>query len=150
MNIEQQSLQTPAFRGLLGFCSNFSPYQPEEYHTVNGITYTSNEHFYQAMKFEDLNIRQQIANHPAKGLKAFVRRMSGQIRTDWDQIKLHVMEQGLKHKFSQPRFKALLLSTGTTELVERNTWNDKFWGVCNGQGLNNLGVLLMKIRRESV
>ena len=53
MNIEQQSLQSPAFRGLLGFCSNFAPYNPDELHTNKDIVYPSNEHFYQAMKFLD-------------------------------------------------------------------------------------------------
>ncbi len=34
------------------------------------------------------------------------------------------------------------------ELVEGNWWNDTFWGVCNGEGQNNLGKILMKIRKE--
>ncbi len=32
------------------------------------------------------------------------------------------------------------------EIVERNTWNDTFWGVCKGKGENHLGILLMEIR----
>ena len=34
------------------------------------------------------------------------------------------------------------------ELIEGNTWNDTYWGVCNGVGKNTLGQLLMKIREE--
>lgn len=28
----------------------------------------------------------------------------------------------------------ILLSTDDRELVKGNWWNDKFWGVCNGEG----------------
>jgi predicted NAD-dependent protein-ADP-ribosyltransferase YbiA (DUF1768 family) len=42
----------------------------------------------------------------------------------------------------------MLLLTGDCELVEGNTWGDKFWGVCDGEGENHLGKLLMKIRAE--
>jgi hypothetical protein len=33
-------------------------------------------------------------------------------------------------------------------LVEGNTWNDRYWGVCRGVGQNKLGHLLMKLREE--
>ena len=42
----------------------------------------------------------------------------------------------------------LLLSTEDSSLVEGNDWNDKFWGVCQGKGLNHLGRILMKVRKE--
>lgn len=44
--------------------------------------------------------------------------------------------------------RARLLETGDAMLIEGNTWGDTFWGVCNGQGLNVLGNLLMEIRQE--
>jgi predicted NAD-dependent protein-ADP-ribosyltransferase YbiA (DUF1768 family) len=31
---------------------------------------------------------------------------------------------------------------------EGNTWNDRFWGVCRGSGLNHLGRILMEVRAE--
>ena len=34
------------------------------------------------------------------------------------------------------------------ELVEGNTWGDRYWGVYNGQGKNWLGRLLMQVRGE--
>ena len=40
------------------------------------------------------------------------------------------------------------MQTEDAELVEDNWWGDKFWGVCNGEGENHLGKLLMKIRDE--
>ncbi len=41
-----------------------------------------------------------------------------------------------------------LLATGDDELVEHNTWDDSFWGTCNGEGENHLGKILMKVRQE--
>ena len=43
--------------------------------------------------------------------------------------------------------KKKLLSTENVILVEGNTWNDTFWGVCKGKGKNNLGKILMNVRK---
>lgn len=143
--IIKQLKSTPAFKNEAGFLSNFSPYKPGEEFVHEGIKYPSNEHFYQAMKFKDYSVKQKIAEHPARGLKAFVRTL-GDIRSDWNSIKDSVMETGLKHKFSLPRYKELLKSTGSEELVERNNWGDKYWGKVEGFGENKLGKMLMEIR----
>jgi len=55
---------------------------------------------------------------------------------------------GVREKFKQEDLKQMLLDTGDQELVEGNTWNDTFWGVCRGEGQNNLGKILMKVRME--
>ena len=47
---------------------------------------------------------------------------------------------------SNPVLKNLLLDTNNEELIEGNTWNDTYWGVCNGEGQNHLGKILMKVR----
>lgn len=39
-----------------------------------------------------------------------------------------------------------LLFTNDKYLEETNDWNDKYWGICNGIGENNLGKILMGIR----
>jgi predicted NAD-dependent protein-ADP-ribosyltransferase YbiA (DUF1768 family) len=53
----------------------------------------------------------------------------------------------LQHKFAQnPELYNQLKDTGTEEIVEGNWWYDKYWGVCNGEGENHLGKLLMWIR----
>jgi predicted NAD-dependent protein-ADP-ribosyltransferase YbiA (DUF1768 family) len=62
--------------------------------------------------------------------------------------QLDAMEYLLWLKFTQNIFKDKLLSTGDIELIEYNYWGDKFWGVCNGEGKNHLGKLLMKIREQ--
>jgi predicted NAD-dependent protein-ADP-ribosyltransferase YbiA (DUF1768 family) len=56
----------------------------------------------------------------------------------------------LQAKFAQhPDLVAKLIATEDEEIVEGNTWNDKFWGVCDGEGMNHLGIMLMAIREES-
>ena len=72
-----------------------------------------------------------------------------QLRSDWEQVKEDVMYEVCRAKFMQnPDLKARLLSTGTVQLVEGNNWNDREWGVCNGEGKNKLGKILMRIREE--
>ena len=59
------------------------------------------------------------------------------------------MELCLKKKFTEHLdLQERLLATGDAILIEGNTWNDTYWGVCNGVGKNTLGQLLMKIREE--
>jgi N-glycosidase YbiA len=70
------------------------------------------------------------------------------LRSDWEVVKVGIMEQCLRSKFAGSELRSLLLSTGDAELVEGNTWNDRFWGVCRGKGQNHLGKLLMRIRSE--
>lgn len=139
------------FREGYSFLSNFTYFEtPMKY---GNLTFTSNEHFYQAMKFSKDSVhRLEVSNHPSKGLKKYVNSLKGEWRKDWDVIKLDVMLYGLRYKFSEynPTLKRKLIDTKDTELVEYNWWNDKFWGVClkTGEGENNLGKLLMQVRKE--
>lgn len=136
------------FRDEYSFLSNFTRF--DRVMIYDGIPFISNEHFYQAMKFLDKSIRRQVAEHPSRGLKSFCSKFS--IREDWDSIKLDVMRYGLDYKFSEmnPTLRTALIATECVELIEYNYWGDKFWGVCSktGEGLNNLGRILMEIREE--
>jgi predicted NAD-dependent protein-ADP-ribosyltransferase YbiA (DUF1768 family) len=58
------------------------------------------------------------------------------------------MEELVRRKFADPELAEKLLATGDEELVEGNTWNDRFWGVCRGEGRNELGKILMRVRAE--
>lgn len=136
------------FRGQYNFLSNFTEFETPMLY--GGSLYSSNEHFYQAMKFTDSEIRNSVRIHPAKGLKAYVRSL--QCRDDWDNIKLDVMLFGLRYKFSDnnPKLRQKLILTGDDIIQEGNWWNDKYWGVClkTNVGENNLGKLLMQVRSE--
>lgn len=142
------SVTENGFRDEYSFLSNFARFDTAMLY--DGIAFSTNEHFYQAMKFKDKSVRRKIAEHPSKGLKKYCAQFT--IRDDWENIKLDVMEYGLRFKFSDynPTLKLALLATEDVDLIEYNYWGDKFWGVCSKTkvGENNLGKLLMKIRGE--
>jgi ribA/ribD-fused uncharacterized protein len=72
-----------------------------------------------------------------------------QARPDWEQVKVGIMEQLVRLKFTtHSSLRDQLLATGDAELLEGNTWKDTFWGVCRGQGRNELDKILMKVRSE--
>ena len=131
------------------FLSNFYP----STFTHDGITYPTNEHFFQAMKTLDIDERKAIAAAETPG-KA--KRMGRQVelRPDWEKVKLHYMELGLKLKFQNPELAKKLIETGDEELIEGNWWHDNTWGSCycvkcsRIAGRNLLGMLLMKLRKE--
>lgn len=113
-----------------------------------GIKYYSTENYYQAAKSLDINIRQQIASLEPRKSKTYGRTI--EIRPDWDSVKDGVMYTANVLKYKQPRFKQLLIDTGTEKIQEGNMWGDTYWGVClkTNKGKNKLGKLLMSIRSE--
>lgn len=114
-----------SFRGEYSFLSNFT--ELEKPFTYKGVVYTTVEHFYQAMKVLDEDVRMQIANHPSKGLKSFVR--SFPLRGDWDEVKEAIMMKALKYKFSEhnPTLLSKLIATGDIAIQEGNWWGDSYW-----------------------
>lgn len=136
------------FSGDFRWASNFYPMEPFEY---DGVMYSTTENYYQAMKTKDKNERALIAEMtPGKSKKyASSSNLKFIVRDDWDYIKLEVMEFALRRKFAQPKFKTLLLATRDILIEETNSWGDVFWGVLpSGEGFNNLGLIMMKIRKE--
>lgn len=132
-----------SFRGDFGFLSNF--YESSVW--VDGLQYRSVEHAYQAAKATDPSAREVIRNAKRPG-EAKRLGKAVQLPPDWETRKVEVMRGLLRQKFNNPLLRALLLATGDAELVEGNTWNDTFWGVCRGRGENWLGRLLMEVREE--
>lgn len=109
---------------------------------------SSVEHKFQAAKASNEEDRKRIleASSPFEA-KKMARRIKINVE-EWELKKDIVMENLLREKFSNPNLKFLLLETKDRILIEGNTWGDTYWGCCNGQGLNKLGNLLMKIRSE--
>ena len=70
------------------------------------------------------------------------------LRFGFETMKIDIMLQILRTKFSDPELKKRLLATKPFELVEGNTWGDRFWGQVNGVGQNWLGKCLMRLRSE--
>jgi ribA/ribD-fused uncharacterized protein len=133
-----------SFSGDYKFLSNFYPCSVE----LDGIVYPTVEHAYQAAKTIDPHERQIILETPQPNIAKKLGRYCT-IRKDWDDVKLSVMSDLVWQKFSgDETLKSQLLATGDAELVEGNWWNDTYWGVCRGQGHNNLGKILMLVRNE--
>lgn len=130
-----------SFRGEYAFLSNMY----ESPITLGGVSYTCAEAAFQAVKLKDKTQRTQFQNISGPAAKALGRRVH--LREDWDEIRLDVMRWIIHEKFRQnPLLATKLIQTGNIRLVEGNTWNDRFWGVCNGTGENWLGRILMAER----
>ena len=119
-----------------------------------GMRFPTVEHAYQAAKTSSHEERIAIQACPTPGrAKRMGRRVS--VRDDWNDVKIVVMDELLHAKFARPQMRDLLLATGGAVLIEGNHWHDQFWGVCTGCkhgcegiGENQLGRLLMSLRRE--
>lgn len=132
-----------SFMGEHEFLSNFY----EQTVHFNGVAYPTAEHAFQAAKTvtpeEHALILAAATPGRAKRLGKKVK-----LRPDWESVKIDMMRQVLRSKFSHPDLQHLLLETGDAELIEGNDWGDRFWGVCDGRGNNWLGKLLMEVREE--
>ena len=131
------------FRFEFGFLSNFH----EASIWVDGVRYPSVEHAYQASKATEESTKKLIreARTPAIAKKL---GYSCKLPDDWDVRKIDIMRRLVREKFRNPLLRSMLLATEDAKLVEGNTWNDRFWGVCRGVGQNWLGRILMEVREE--
>jgi ribA/ribD-fused uncharacterized protein len=135
-----------AFQEEYRFLSNFWPCRIE----WEGLLYPTLEHAYAASKTSDPSVKKQIQSCPTPGeAKEYLASHQLETAADWTtERKLAVMEALLQIKFGgqDPLLTRALLATEDAELIEGNDWDDRFWGVCDGAGENNLGRLLMRIR----
>ena len=138
------------FDGDYEWLSNFYPSILRE-ESEEAIIYPTVEHFYQAMKTTDSNIRRRIAAQPTPGR---AKRLGNQIklREDWESIKYDVMADAIRGKFEHPDLRKKLLDTAGIQLEEGNNWHDNTWGNCYCkkcqfiEGKNWLGKILMAER----
>ena len=132
------------------FLSNF---YPNSSFNVDGITWTSAEHYFQVVRFGPFSPQsppfQSLIADASTPRRA---RMLGEqavntgtvgIRQDLTQIA--VMEKAIMLKFSLiPTLTAFLLSTSPRTIAYRDT--NTFWGIGDGSGQNQMGRILMKVR----
>lgn len=133
-----------SFRGKYNFLSNFiiAPV------FLDDVQYPSVEHAFQAAKTLDNKEREKIRKAPSAGTAKKLGR-SVTLRKDWNILRISVMEDLVRQKFTKYEdFRWALIATGTEELQEGNTWGDSFWGTVDGVGENYLGKILMYIREE--
>lgn len=115
--------------------------------TIDGITYPTNEHYYQSEKAIVPELKLWIANapNPYAAMLAGRNLREKELNPDWDIIKFDVMLRGLRAKFFQNvEIQRLLLATGDAAIHE-NSPTDLVWGI---KGQDMLGKLLMKVRAE--
>ena len=134
------------FREEYFFLSNFYTTDIE----YRGLRYTNAEAAFQAQKCLTDEEKQAFSGLEAAKAKRLGRRVS--LRSDWETVKLGIMEEIVRAKFTQNEdLKEKLLATGDIELIEGNTWHDNCWGSCHcpkcgNKGTNWLGKLLMNRR----
>lgn len=136
-----------SFRGEYKFLSSFYPAKV----IYEEMEYPSSEHAFQAAKSLIIGVRMLIARASSPGdAKRLGRKIA--LRPDWEDVKLQVMKDIVRAKFTQNADLRIMLVMGTrdAELIEGNTWGDKFWGVdkATGEGENHLGKILMEVREE--
>lgn len=115
-----------------------------------GITYWNAEAAYQAQKCPKR--AEEFCNLLGSEAKKLGRLV--EIRSDWEDIKLDIMEEIVTEKFCQNSdLMEKLLATDELYIEEGNWWGDTFWGVCTNKkmdhvGKNHLGKILMEVRTK--
>lgn len=119
---------------------------------LEGQEFLCAEAAYLWQKSEDDEFRQELlsCNGPAAKKLGNTSRLHalGILRDDWlkDRIKLDAMFRVQVAKYKSSRLWNLLDATENRYIEETNVWNDKYYGVCNGEGSNYLGKIIMCVR----
>ena len=140
--------QDPVLFGMRGdpqwaALSNFHPTPI----VVDGRTYPTAEHYYQACKAATDEGHEMVRAAPTP---AQAKKCARQLPRppNWDRERLEVMRVALLAKFRQhPDLRALLLSTGERPIHEAAP-HDATWGWLDGRGQDLLGRLLMEVRAQ--
>ncbi|MBU2908917.1 NADAR family protein [Vibrio splendidus] len=129
-----------------GYLSNFAACPIK----VNDQVWATSEHYYQAMKFASEALRNTIleASTPAEAF-SLSRDYEDQVREDWYDIRVEVMQFIVTEKFRQnPQFALFLTNTGDS-VIKEHSHKDHFWGDGgDGTGENRLGEILMAVRQQ--
>lgn len=134
--------------------------------TVNGLTYPTSEHYFQAQKFPNGSPQQQaIRKASSSGEALQLARQFTQAQgwgspkkqplssqwQSWFNRSQSVMETALRAKLQQyPHIKTALINTRSSCLIEDTfDTNERIWGWGeDGGGRNTLGRLWMMLRNE--
>ena len=130
-----------SFHGEYRWLSNFHPSAVR----MAGLVFPTVENAYQASKCADVRQFADFVNitpGKAKRLGNKVDKAYG-----WNAKKVAVMRFLLEQKFATgTELSEKLIETDREIIVEGNNWGDTFWGVCDGEGDNRLGEMIMDLR----
>jgi N-glycosidase YbiA len=132
-----------------GCFSNFSPHAID----LEGVTWATAEHYYQAHKFQDTKFAElmwQIHAAPTPEIATKIgRNPEYQTHPNWDLRKCAVMYRAVLQKFSTHLdLRQILLDTIDAEIIEDSPV-DYFWGCgIDRSGANQLGRILMQVRAD--
>jgi ribA/ribD-fused uncharacterized protein len=121
---------------------------------LGNLTFGSTEAAFQGAKYKAALVGQkeqfEFLQDMIKATPSQSKKLGKRLLIDvdkWESIKVRCMREVVKAKFDQHDYLRLkLIETGAALLVEGNTWGDKFWGRCDGKGMNVLGSILMELR----
>jgi ribA/ribD-fused uncharacterized protein len=154
---------TPSKDGSLGKTC-FSQWWAGHPFVIDGITYTTAEHFMMVEKariFDDRETLAEILTAPSPAAaKKLGRKVANFNDTAWLAARRDIVVRGNQAKFSQhPDLKTFLLHTGDSIIVEASPF-DNIWGIgmaathadaenpARWKGLNLLGFALMEVRER--
>lgn len=140
------------FFGEYRFLSNFEELKiaiPYTSRTCSFVTYyfPSSEAAYMAAKSNDISYLAQLETATPAQAKRLGKNV--ELVDNWDHIRLDAMYYAVLLKFYLNQdLREKLKATGPKYLEETNNWGDRFWGVTDGYGENNLGKILMEVRSQ--
>lgn len=134
------------FRGVLYFLANGFQY-PFDY-TINDVVY----------RFQNADAAFQAARSPSRAMefvgltskeaKELGKKMKKKdIRPDFNEVRLELMESILYQKFSNPAMWPRLFSIKEPITMDVS-YMDRFWGLYQGRGQNNMGKCLTNVRNR--
>lgn len=144
--MESEPIKFYATGDQYGEFSNFAAYPIQ----LNGKTWPTSEHYFQAMKFVGEPDEEEIRSIASPMIAARMGRdRKRPLRRDWESVKDDLMRAAVLAKFTQHSvLRELLLSTGDAAIIEHTT-NDKYWGDGgDGRGQNMLGRILVEVREK--
>lgn len=132
-----------------GFLSNFYKCNI----LIDNKIWTTSEHYFQAMKFNDISIQDTIRKidspKNAKNASKYFQKFSSHYIGDsiWSTKRLEVMRFVILEKFKQNSNLRQWLINTDPYIIQEDSPKDNFWGIGkNGDGANMLGIILMETR----
>ena len=110
--------------------------------------YPSSENLYQALKCRYVRDRELFQNVDPYKSKRIGRTI--EIRSDWDAVRLEAMQVAIDLKFKNIELAERLITLPDDKIVEFNNWGDRFFGICNGEGLDHLGKILRAKKQQII